>query len=358
MKTFNRYLLLALGLALLLALAACGGGDAEETTGDSTTPDETETTDEADVDSDEEFELILATVVNPPHPWVDMGEFFAEELEKRTDGKVKVSVHHSATLGDDEAIMDEMLIGTIDFIVGGAQNAAPYIPQYQIFGLSYLFDDMDMFEEAIAHDSEITARFKELYEENGFELKLLGLSGGGTRYTSHKDKQITEAADMEGVKMRLPGSPIESKIWGELGAVPTSLPWNEVYSGVQTGVVEAFESTLSGYQGSKLHEVAPNVAKTEHLFMASHFTMSKVTEEKLPDEYNEIIEELAIEACYLGIEQGKKYDEEVMEQLEEMGVNISEVDKESFQVVVEPLYEELAEELGAMDLLEMIQDLK
>lgn len=349
MKVVYRNLLIIASLLIVFALAACGGATEDH---------EASETDSAEAESDAKYELNLATVVNPPHPWVDMGEFFAEEVEKRTDGNVKVSVHHSATLGDDEAIIDEMLIGTIDFIIGGVQNASPYVPQYQVFGFSYLFDDMDMFEEAIAHDSDITARFKEIHEESDLELKLLGLSGGGTRYTSHKDKQITEAADMHGVKMRLPGSPIESKIWSEIGAVPTSLPWNEVYSGVQTGVVEAFESTLSGYEGSKLHEVAPNVAKTEHLFMASHFTMSKLTEEKLPDEYNEIIEEVAIEASYSGTEQGKKYDEEIMEQLEELGVNISEVDKESFQRIVEPLYEELAEELDATDILEMILSLK
>src|SRR5699024_10870138 len=285
MKAYVNNIFLVAGALLLFGLAACGGAEETETSEEGNDAQE-------EAASGEEFELRLATVVNPPHPWVDMGEFFAEEVEKRTDGNVKVSVHHSATLGDDEAIIDEMQIGTIDFIVGGAQNAAPYVPQYQIFGFSYLFNSMDEFEQAVAHDSEITEKFKNYYEESGLELKLLGLSGGGTRYTSHKDKEITEADDMQGVKMRLPGSPIESKIWSALGAVPTSLPWNEVYSGVQTGVVEAFESTLSGYEGSKLYEVAPNVALTEHLFMASHFTMSKLTEAKLPDEYNEIIEEV------------------------------------------------------------------
>lgn len=355
MKALLNGIFFVMGIITLFTLAACGGNAADT---EKTEADAQESTDTEEVASDEQFELRLATVVNPPHPWVDMGEFFAEEVEARTDGNVKVSVHHSATLGDDEAIIDEMQIGTIDFIVGGAQNAAPYVPQYQIFGFSYLFDSMEKFEEAIAHDSEITNRFKEYYGENGLELKLLGLSGGGTRYASHKNKQITEADDMKGVKMRLPGSPIESKIWGELGAVPTSLPWNEVYSGVQTGVVESFESTLSGYEGSKLHEVAPNVAKTEHLYMASHFTMSKLTEEKLPEEYNKIIEEVAIEALYLGTDKGKEYDEEVMEKLIDEGVTFSDVDKDSFKEKVESLYDELAEEIDASDILEMIRDLQ
>lgn len=340
---------------VLLVLAACGdSGETEKTEADA----EESIDAQEEVTSDEQFELRLATVVNPPHPWVDAGEFFAEEVEKRTDGNVKVSVHHSATLGDDEAIIDELQIGTIDFIIGGAQNAAPYVPQYQTFGFSYLFESMEVFEKAVAHDSDVTNRFKEYYEENGLNLKLLGLSGGGTRYTSHKNKEITEADDMKGVKMRLPGSPIESKIWGALGAVPTSLPWNEVYSGVQTGIVESFESTLSGYEGSKLYEVAPNVALTEHLFMASHFTMSGLTADKLPEEYMEIIEEVAIEASYFSTEKGKEYDEENMEVLKDNGVIFSEVDKESFIEKVDPLYDELAEEINATDVLEMIRNIQ
>lgn len=351
MKALSNKVLFVSALSLLLMLAACGGSSDE-------TESENKESGDDEVASEEEFELRLATVVNPPHPWVDMGEFFAEEVEERTDGNVKVSVHDSATLGDDEGIMDELQIGTIDFIIGGPLNAAPYVEQYQIFGFSYLFDSMENFEEAIAHDSDITKRFQEYYDENGLDLKLLGFSGGGTRFLSHKDKEVTEADDMKGVKMRLPGSPIMSEIWSELGAVPTSLPWNEVYSGMQTGVVESFESTLSGYEGSKLYEVAPYIAETEHLFMGSHFTMSGITEDELPDEYNEIIEEVAIEASYYGTEQGKEYDEEIIEKLKDEGVTFSEVDKESFQEKVSPLYDDLAEDIDATDVLEMIRELQ
>lgn len=351
MKALLRRGLFLSVLSVLLILAACGGSSDD-------TEEEDKDAGEEETASDEQFELRLATVVNPPHPWVDMGEFFAEEVEERTDGNVKISVHDSATLGDDEGIIDEMQIGSIDFIVGGAQNAAPYVKQYQIFGFSYLFDSMDKFEEAIAADSELTEKFKGYYEENNLDLKLLGLSGGGTRYLSHKDKEITEPDDLKGVKMRLPGSPIESKIWGEIGVVPTSLAWNEVYSGVQTGVVESFESTLSGYTGSNLNEVAPFMSETEHLFMASHFTMSGLTEAELPDEYNKIIEEVAIEASEYGTEQGKKYDEEILAEIEDMGVTLSEVDKKAFQDIVTPLFDDLAEDIEATELLEIIHEIQ
>lgn len=358
MKVFLRRIIYLLPVLVILILVACGT-DESSTEEDSTKGDSTgEKSTEENSTEDEEYKLKYATVVNPPHAWVDMGEYFAEKVEEKTDGKVQISVNHSGTLGDDEEIMDEMQIGTIDFIAGGTQNAAPYMEQFQILGFSYLFENKEQFKEAMNPDGEIVARFNELYEEKDLDLKLLGLSDGGTRYLTHKSKDVTEADDLKGVDIRLPGSPIESKIWSKFGAVPTSMPWDEVYSGVQTGVADAFESTLSGYEGSKLYEVAPHIAKTEHLYMATHLTMSKLTREKLPDEYVEIIDEVAAETVEYGTQKAEEYDEKLLDELEEKGVTFSEVDKESFQEPLGPIYDELAEEINAEDLLEMIRDLQ
>src|SRR5699024_9225359 len=237
-------------------------------------------------------------------------------------GNVKVSIHHSGSLGDDETTIDELRLGTIDFVIGGTQNAASFVPKLQVFGLAYLFEDMEHFEKAIAENGDIFQYFETEFEEQQLDVKLLALSGGGTRYLSNNKKEIATPDDLQGMKLRLPGSPIENDIWSALGALPTSLSWNEVYSGIQTGVVEGFESTLSGYTGSKLYEVAPYVSLTEHLYMATHFTMSDLTFNKLPEEYQEIVDEVAKEAAKLGTEKGIEFDEELFKELEEREVTI------------------------------------
>lgn len=308
--------------------------------------------------TNEQFDLRLATVVSPPHPWIDMAEYFAEEVEKRTDGNVKVSIHHSGSLGDDETTIDEMRLGTVDFVIGGTQNAASFIPRLQVFGLAYLFDDMNHFEKAIHHESEIFSYFENEFTEKNLDIKLLALSGGGTRYLSNNKHEIATPDDLKGIKLRLPGSPIESDIWSELGALPSSLSWNEVYSGIQTGVVDGFESTLSGYTGSKLYEVAPYVSLTEHLYMATHFSVSELTYNKLPTEYQEIIDEVAIEAAEIGTEKGKEFDEEMLAELPEHNVTITEIDREEFVDILAPLHDDLAEDLDAKELLELIRTLK
>lgn len=347
-KNFKRVsLLMALVLVSAALLAGCSkpsnnaGGEAPA------------------VDPGKTYELKLATVVNPPHQWIDMGEFFAEEVAKRTDGKVKVTVYPSGQLGSDETTVDEMRTGTIDFVIGGTQNFASFVPEFQVFGLSYLFESAEEFERVLAQDSPVTQKFRDLYAEKKLGLKLLGLSNGGSRNTSNNLKPIVTPNDLKGLKMRLPGSPMEAKLWGALGAIPTSLPWNEVYSAMQTGVVNAFESTISGYSGSKTYEVAPFHSKTQHLYMVTHFTMSELTYNKLPEEYVKIIEDVANEASLVGSKIAMESEDGILQELvEKFDVKVNEVDKAAFAAVVTPHYKELADSVKAGDILEMILEMK
>src|SRR5699024_12395176 len=150
---------------------------------------------------------------------------------------------------------------------------------------------------------------------------------------------------VEVLRLRERRSSIENYVCSALGALPASLSWNEVFSGIQTGVVAGFESTLSGYTGSKLYEVAPYVSLTEHLCMATHFPMSDLTFNKLPEEYQEIVDEVAKEAAKLVTEKGIEFDEELFKELEEREVTITEVERDKFVEILEPLHDDLAAQL-------------
>lgn len=345
MRKYSKLFVLLISLTLVAGALLTGcGGDSDDNGDDAV---------------DETFELRMATVVSPPHPWIEMAEFFAEEVEARTDGNVTVRLYHSSTLGDDESTIDEMRLGTVDFVIGGVANAIPFIPEFQITGFPYLFEDLDHFRRATAADSPVFQRYQEIYEDRNLGFSLLALAGGGTRTTSTNFGPVNTPEDLAGVEMRLPANPLEVRIWEEIGTLPTTLPWGEIYSGLQAGLVNAFESTISGYYGSALYEVAPYKNLTQHQIMISHFSMSDLTIQELPEEYLEIIREVAIEAGDLGTDMGEQYDEEVLETLiEEHGVTVTESDIDSFMEVVMPLHDELAEDIDVVDILEMIRDLQ
>jgi TRAP-type transport system periplasmic protein len=304
-------------------------------------------------------QLRLATVVTAPHPWIDAAQAFEAEVEKATEGRVTVEVFPGGQLGNDQTVIDEMRIGTIDMIIGGTQNASPFVRKLEIFSLNYMFDGMDSFRKATDPEGPVFQYFTKEFEDAGIGLKLLAFTGGGTRNLSTGPRPVTSPGDVEGLRMRVPGSQMDARMWQAVGALTTSLPWTEIYTGVQTGVVDAFESTISGYFGSKLYEVAPYHAKTEHQIMMSHISIGEPSFERLSDEDKAIVVQAARNAAELGTTQGEQYDRELLERLQkEHGVTVSEVEKPAFIAATAPLHDEFAQQLGATDVLETIRGLQ
>ncbi len=301
-------------------------------------------------------EIRVATVVSAPHPWIDAAEVFKEEVEAHTD--YTVEIYPGGQLGDDETVVDEMRIGTVDVTIGGVGNISPFVPEFEFFALSYLFADMDGFRAVTDRESEVFAFFHDVVAEADVGLELLALTGGGTRNLSTAEGPVTHPDDLDGVRMRTTGAQLDQDTWGALGAVTTSLPWTELYSAVQTGVVSAFESTISGYVGSNLFEVAPYHSKTEHQVMMSHISMASLRWDQLSEDEREVIVRAADMAGRHGTEMGVQYDAELIEELADRGVTVSEVDAEAFMAATGALHEEYAAELGLSDLLETVRALQ
>ena len=302
--------------------------------------------------------LRLSTQANAPHPWLDAAQVLRDDVLEATDGRIKIEIFNGGALGNDATALDEMRMGTIDLLVGGTQEATPFFPQFQLFSLSYLFADAEVLRTAVAPDSAISAYFEDVYAQSGNGLKLLALTGGGVRNLSNNTRPVEKIDDISGMRMRVPGSRMDALMWETSGALPTSLPFTELYTGMQTGVVDAFESTISAYVANKLYEVAPYHAKTEHQFMVSHITMSQASFDRLSQDDQAALMKAAAHASEVAIDAGIKYDESLLEPLVKSGqVTLTEVDKAPFIAIVAPLHDEVAADLGVTDLLELIRSI-
>lgn len=304
------------------------------------------------------YELKLATVVTAPHPWISGAEFMASEMAKRTKGDVTIKVYDGGSLGNDKAAIDQMRLGTIDLVIGGTTNATTFVKDFQVFSLDYLFKDMATFRKVTAPDSPVVKKIQANLAAKNIGFQLLALCGGGTRNMSNALRPVRTPADLDGMKMRVPGSKMAAKMWGALGTIPTSLPWTEIYSAVQTGVVNGFESTISGYMSSKLYEVAPYHAKTEHQIMVSHLSMSSASLDKLPEAYRKAMIEVGAAAGKMITNKGEEFDAKFIKDLEAKGAKVNEVDKQAFIDKVLPLHDEFAKDVGATELLKMIRAIK
>lgn len=306
------------------------------------------------------YKLRAATVVSPEHPWITGLQFMAKELDARSNGEVKLSIAHSSVLGNDQTTVDEMRMGTIDMVVGGTTAVGSFVPELQILSIPYLFRDYDAFKRATAKDSPLLKMYRRYFDEHDLNLVLLGLSGGGLRNVSNNLRPIKTPADMQGMKMRVPSNPLLTKIWGATGAIPSPLPWKEIYSAVQTGVVNCFDSSVSGYYGSRYYEVAPYMSLTGHQFMMSHLTMSGTSWKKLPEKYQQLLLDVAAETCDLITAEAEKGDQaKIKKMAEEHGVKVNEVDKQSFIDLYAPMQESLAEgKPHAKEIIETIRSLQ
>ncbi|QPM89707.1 TRAP transporter substrate-binding protein [Pseudooceanicola algae] len=293
-----------------------------------------------------EYTLRIHTLVKSPHPYNDMAEAMKAEIEEASDGRVEVRIFDSGQLGQDPAVIGEMAFGTIDIMISTTSNAVQQIPEFGIFTMPYLFGGMDEALAAVGPGTDVHAHFEQVYADRGVGMKLLALGGSGTRNMSTKSVPIEGPADLAGLKMRTPPSPMDSKTWAAFDMLPVTVAWGELYAAMQTGVAEAMESSLPGYTGSKLYEVAPNLALTEHTVQLNHTSISEITWNKLPEDLQQIVEEAAISANIYGVEQAKGYDAALVETLQtDHGVTVTRPDKQAFMEVLAPLQVELAESL-------------
>lgn len=288
----------------------------------------------------------LHTLVKSPHPYNDMAEFMAEEVAKRSDGAIAIKVFDAGQLGTDDAVIGEMGLGTIDLMISTTNNAAKKVPEFQIFSVPYLFSGFDDLMAKVGPGSKAIEFYQGVYEDRSLNMHLLALGGSGTRNLSNAKGPVNALADISGYKMRTPPSPMISKTWEQLGTLPVSVAWGELYAAIQTGVADALESSIPGYTGAKLYEVAPYLALTAHSIQVNHVSISARAWGKLSEDQQKMMTELAEEASVLGIEKAKEYEGALVDKLQaENNVTVTRPDISEFQDALSDLKTELVAEM-------------
>ncbi|MEQ9200170.1 MAG: TRAP transporter substrate-binding protein, partial [Rhodospirillales bacterium] len=208
----------------------------------------------------------LHTLVKSPHPYNDMADSFKKEVEAKSGGSLAVKIFDSGTLGKDPAVLGEMKLGTIDLIIGSTSNAVKQVPEFQVFSLPYLYPGFDSLMKSVAPGSPVFSYYETVFANRDLGIKLLSMGASGNRHMSNAKGPVNSVADIQGMKMRTPPSPMIAKTWEALGTQPVSVAWTELYAAIQTGVADGLESSIAGYKGSKLYEVAPYLALTGHTY--------------------------------------------------------------------------------------------
>lgn len=291
------------------------------------------------------------------HTYNATTEFFAKRAGELSDGELDIRIFPSGTLGTETSMLQEVVDGNLDMSVSTTANASSFAPQFGILSVSYLFEDADHFRRAVA-DEKFNALIDAMIEEAGPGFVRVATITPGARSMYNAEGPINGLDDMEGLKMRVMASPVESQVWGALGTLPVAIPFGDVYTGMQTGLVQAAENSPGSYILNKHNEVAPYFSLTNHQWPISLIMMNKERFEGLPQEQQDAIMKAGQEASVFGVENAIEGDNALVEQMAEYGVEVNEVDTAPLVEAVSALQDETAASLGTEEILARIRELK
>ncbi|MDQ7734800.1 TRAP transporter substrate-binding protein [Halomonas sp. SpR1] len=292
--------------------------------------------------------LQLAHNAAEGNPKWDASELFAELVEEGTNGELIVDVGGNAQYGDDMEAITQMRMGTLAFSTNSQGSTSSVVPQFSVLGLPFLFNSLPSAWKVM--DGEVGDELKRLSEEKG--LVLLALWDNGIRHVSNNVRPIETPADLEGLKIRTPPDEMTVDIFEALGANPTPMNFSELYIALEQGVVDGQENPLMNIYSSKLHEVQDYISLTGHKYESTPLLMSKMVWDTLSPEYQEVIQQAAIEAGEFNRQASLEADDELRSKMEEAGVAFNEVNPEPFIKATSSVYDQWAEEYP--ELVEMV----
>jgi len=269
--------------------------------------------------------------------------YFKDLVEDYTQGNVEVIIYPNSQLGEDLALVDLAKAGTIQISSTTCAQMAEGFPKFDIFGLPFLFRDYD-------HLWDVTrGPLRDILEESidKENLKLLGITTSGARQLFSK-KPINSVKDLENITIRAMSVPAIIKTWELLGARPVPVAWSEVYSALQTGVVDASESSIQGWFTLKHNEQAPYGAKINYSDSGRVYFVNKAFWNDLPEDLKPLIK-IAWDKTEKFIQnEYKNQDDEIIEEIRRSGKGgFTFPNLEEFVNKIKPIYKEMEPTLGA-----------
>lgn len=336
-----------------VGLAGCmGSSDQDET---ETTEEGSETTTQGDTGSDENIEITFATTQPPENISVQAAqEHFIDVLEERTDGRISFSLE-AATLGGTEDNLDALEAGTVDILHESPTALSQrFAPEYSFAGDPFVIEDME-------HYHAVNEEF--LMPEDGLNGILLdnGIRLGDAFYVGNRcvtsNFEVTSPEDIQGAKLRLPQYETWTTVWNEIGADVTPVAYDELYSALETGVVDASEGPISQFLAVSLYEVQSHFSVTNHLLDTKHFLYNEEFFQGLNSADRDLITSAASDAVEAMTNDIQEEEQNLYDQAREEGTTVvpaEDVDRDAFVEAGMPALEELSESTWAVDINEVL----
>ncbi|WJD50114.1 TRAP transporter substrate-binding protein [Enterobacter sp. PGRG2] len=300
-------------------------------------------------------QVIKAADVHPQgYPNVVAVQNMGEKLKQQTDGKLEIKVFPGGVLGDEKQMIEQAQMGAIDMIRVSMAPVAAILPDIEVFTLPYVFRDEDHMHKVI--DGDIGKSIGEKLTNNPkSRLVFLGWMDSGTRNLITKTPVTTPEA-LKGMKIRVQGSPVALATLKAMGANAVAMGVSEVYSGMQTGVIDGAENNPPTFVAHNYLPVAKNYTLSGHFITPEMLLYSKVKWDKLSADDQQKILTLAREAQAEQRTLWQAYNADAVAKMKAGGVKFQEIDKAVFVKATEPVRAQYGDK--HQDLMKAIADVK
>lgn len=325
--TKKRILTLLIASLFLLALMVSGcGGDTKKPAAPAAAP------------AAPTIVLKLAETHPPDYPTTMGDKKFAELVTERSKGRIKVEVYPSSQLGEEKAAIEQVQLGALAFTRVSSAPLAEFNKPLGVFSLPYIFDNSAHMWKYL--ESADAAKLLDGLQASKFVGLCYYDPGARSFYAT---KPLKTLADLKGLKIRVQQNTINMEMIAALGASATPMPYGQVFSALQTGVIDGAENNFPSYLTANHFQVAKNYIRDGHQRVPEILIMSKVVWDKLSPDDQKLVKQAATDSVKTQRELWDKFEKEAEAKVKAAGCTVTEVtDIKPWQAAVKPVIDKYA----------------
>ena len=295
-----------------------------------------------------QVEIKLGHVGEPGSLFAKSADEFAKRANEKLGGKAKVVAFGSSQLGGDKELMQKLKLGTVELAIPSTVMSSES-DLFGIFEMPYLVKDRkhmqaiekDVFWPSIAPEAE----------KKG--LKVLAVWENGVRHITNNKHPIVKPGDLKGIKLRVPEGKWRVKMFQAYGANPSPMKFSEVFTALQTGVMDGQENPFSQIVSAKFQEVQKFLSLTGHVYTPAYLTTGSKKWATLPADVRKVLEGTAKDMQKYVYAVAEKDENELIDKIKAAGVKVNEADKPAFVAASKAVYEEFGKEVkGSKELID------
>lgn len=277
---------------------------------------------------------------------------FARCANEQFGDKAEVQVFGSSQLGNDQELLQKLKLRQVQFALPSSVMSS-VSDVFGVFEMPYIIQDREHIKRVSQEMGDV---FHDAAEDKGFHI--LAFWENGFRNVTNNARPIVKPEDLEGLKLRTPKGVWRVKMFQAYGANPSPMAFSEVFTALQTGVMDGQENPLAQIWSAKFQEVQKYLSMTGHVYTPGYIITSEQQYEGWPDDLKAVIDDCALATQDFVYETAAALDRDLVGKIEAAGTEVNEADKEAFIEASRPIYDEFAQTVeGGQELVDRIMAL-